>query len=151
MIVPASLGDASTCPLIKESRARPSECVLPCGADEVRRQLQGVRRKCDDEDEALSAAAAHGHTNIVSMLLDHGADIHAQADEALQAASRNGQSDTVALLLARGSDASALNGYALSLAQRYGHDAVASLLANAQEQARTGKAQARAPACCVLQ
>ena len=47
---------------------------------------------------ALRIAAYNGHTEIVKLLLEHGADIHARDDLALRWAARNGHTDTVELL-----------------------------------------------------
>ena len=44
---------------------------------------------------------------MVRLLLDRGADVHAENDEALRAARRNGHEAVIALLLERSADANA--------------------------------------------
>ena len=56
------------------------------------------------DDYPLRAAAREGHTEIVRILLDKGANIHAANDGALRLASQNNHSDTVSLLLERGAN-----------------------------------------------
>ena len=54
---------------------------------------------------ALQAASHHGHTEVVQLLLEHGADINAQGGcygSALQAASRDGLEAVIRLLLENG-------------------------------------------------
>jgi ankyrin repeat protein len=55
-------------------------------------------------DSALYSASTQGHTDVVALLLDRGADLHFQDGEPLMAAARNGHLSTVALLLDRGAD-----------------------------------------------
>lgn len=62
---------------------------------------------------ALSVAAQEGHDAIVSLLIAHGADVHAQQEEALRNAVKGGKGTTVALLLKEGADPNALEGEAL--------------------------------------
>ena len=47
-------------------------------------------------------AAANGHSPMVEVLIDRGADVHCGTDAPLAAASSNGHIETVNLLLARG-------------------------------------------------
>jgi hypothetical protein len=48
--------------------------------------------------KTLRLASYNGHTAIVALLLDRGADVHARDNFALMAASLNGHTATVALL-----------------------------------------------------
>ncbi|KAJ3326691.1 hypothetical protein HDU93_002336 [Gonapodya sp. JEL0774] len=57
------------------------------------------------EDGPLQAAALGGHVEVVSMLLDHGADILFSDNMALWLAVREGKAAVVRLLLERGADA----------------------------------------------
>ncbi|KAJ3326692.1 hypothetical protein HDU93_002337 [Gonapodya sp. JEL0774] len=52
----------------------------------------------------LQEAAVGGHVEVVSMLLDHGADIHFSGNVALWLAVREGKAAVVRLLLERGAD-----------------------------------------------
>ena len=54
--------------------------------------------------QALRFAAERGHIDIVRLLLDHGADIHAKDDQALRKASYSGHENVVQLLLEKGAD-----------------------------------------------
>ncbi|KAJ3334301.1 hypothetical protein HDU93_008026 [Gonapodya sp. JEL0774] len=56
------------------------------------------------EDGPLQTAALGGHVEVVSMLLDHGADIHFLDNMALWLAVREGKAAVVRLLLKRGAD-----------------------------------------------
>ena len=66
-------------------------------------------------DSALAGAAMNGHTETVSLLLDHGANIHTEIDEGpdtpLQLACIFGHTDTVKLLLERGADIHAVDAF----------------------------------------
>ena len=66
-----------------------------------------------------------GHTDVVALLLDRGADLHYADDHVLYWAAVNGHLETVLLLLRRG--ATALT-YILHASERHGHHAVADLL-----------------------
>ena len=83
---------------------------------------------------ALQAVSASGNEKIVSMLLDRGADVHAQGGHygnALQAASYWGHEGIVKLLLERGADVNAQGGYygnALQVASRNGCEQIVKLL-----------------------
>ncbi|MBB5052697.1 ankyrin repeat protein [Afipia massiliensis] len=58
-------------------------------------------------------AAAHGQTQLVKLLLNRGADIHAMDDKALRLAALKGHTDTVRLLLDRGAEIHAVDDGAL--------------------------------------
>jgi ankyrin repeat protein len=47
----------------------------------------------------LKRASEYGHLDVVNVLIDHGADVHASDDYALHWASRYGHTDVVKLLL----------------------------------------------------
>ena len=51
-----------------------------------------------DDDYALRSASGNGHPEVVRLLLEHGADVHAGDDYALRLASRNGHPEVVRLL-----------------------------------------------------
>jgi hypothetical protein len=85
---------------------------------------------------SLMYAVEHGHCTMAELLLDKGADAHAQGgyfDNALQAASYGGHEAVVRLLLDRGADVNAQGGEygnALQAASYRGHEAVVRLLLN---------------------
>ena len=72
----------------------------------------------------------YGRTEIVKLLLDHGADLHAWYDFALRYAADDGHTDTVKLLLDRGAKIHADNDQALYLAAEYGNTETVKLLLN---------------------
>ncbi|KAJ2261939.1 hypothetical protein GGI01_001911 [Coemansia sp. RSA 376] len=85
----------------------------------------------DGDDLALRIAAGRGHTGIVNMLLDAGADAEALHGEPLALAAANAHADTVRALLGRGADAGAEHSRALRSAVLCGDantDSVAALL-----------------------
>ena len=51
-------------------------------------------------NEAFRYASRYGHTEIVKVLLEAGADVHALDDNALRYASENGHTETVKVLKA---------------------------------------------------
>ena len=55
-----------------------------------------------DDDLALGWAAQKGHHEVVKLLLESGANVHAHDDGALRQASRNGHSRVVNLFLKNG-------------------------------------------------
>ncbi|KAJ7112583.1 ankyrin repeat-containing domain protein [Mycena epipterygia] len=83
---------------------------------------------------ALHAASAWGHTNIVCLLLEKGADINAvnaKHRTALQVASCRGHTETVSVFLEKGADVNAVGneyGNTLQGASRWGHTETVHLL-----------------------
>ena len=78
--------------------------------------------------DALTAAAIRGHIKVVSLLLERGADVHANDDEALKSAAESGRTAVVKLLLDYGANAHAANDSALLSAIKYGRFDVVRLL-----------------------
>lgn len=81
-------------------------------------------------DLALRFAAEAGHTKVVSLLLDHGANIHADNDAALVWSVNKGRKEVVELLLDRGANLHVQNDRPLRLAAEQGHKEVVELLLN---------------------
>ncbi|KAK3168224.1 hypothetical protein OEA41_004670 [Lepraria neglecta] len=101
------------------------------GAD----MLRLVRLLISEGGNALILASIRGLRQIVQLLLDHGADVHAQVGprgDALQAASsHSNEIEVPKLLLANGADVNAHGGdfvTPLGSASRAGHDQVVQLL-----------------------
>ena len=84
-----------------------------------------------DVDIALPDASFYGYDEMVSMLLNAGADVHADDDEALRWASEYGYLKVVSLLLDAGANVHAKDDLALRLASEKGHVEVVYLLLNA--------------------
>jgi ankyrin repeat protein len=53
-----------------------------------------------EDDLAIRLASVRGHTEVVQLLLNAGADVHARNDEAIRLASKWGRTEVVQLLLA---------------------------------------------------
>ncbi|KAI9856111.1 MAG: hypothetical protein M1813_009229 [Trichoglossum hirsutum] len=104
----------------------PSKLLLEKGAD--------VNAQGGDYGNALQAASAKGHDQIVQQLLEKGADINAQGGyygNALQAASFEGHDQIVQQLLEKGVDINAQGGRygnALQAASFEGHDQIVQQL-----------------------
>jgi len=80
------------------------------------------------KDQALMSASMNGHADVVSLLIQHGADVHALKDQALMLASANGHADVVALLIQHGANVRTQRSGALQMASLNGHTAVIQLL-----------------------
>ena len=72
--------------------------------------------------------STYQHSMITELLLNNGADIHANNDQALICAATNGETDTVALLLKRGANIHAQNDRALRNAIFYEHVSTIKIL-----------------------
>jgi len=79
------------------------------------------------DEPALRSAARSGRAEIVSLLLENHADVHAKDDQALLLAAENGHVETVKVLLEHGADYHAKNDRALQSAASHGHIDVISL------------------------
>jgi len=82
----------------------------------------------DGKEMALSCASRRGHTKIVEMLLETGADVHHRDDGALAWASSRGHIGIVKLLLEAGADIHAKDDWSLRGASSYGHPRVVEIL-----------------------
>ncbi|KGO60646.1 NACHT nucleoside triphosphatase [Penicillium expansum] len=104
----------------------PAQHLIAEGAD--------VNAQGGKYSNALQAASAEGHQEIVKLLLDKGAEINAQGGtygNALQAASARGHQQIVILLLDKGADINAQGstyGNALQAASAGGHQEIIKLL-----------------------
>lgn len=76
---------------------------------------------------ALRWACSHGRLEVAKLLLEHGADIHAGSEDALYQAAKNGHQDVVQLLLAQGADPARCQD-AIRRAEERGHSQVAAML-----------------------
>src|SRR5690349_15370392 len=57
-----------------------------------------------EDDLALRSASYTGYTNIVKLLVEKGANVHASGNEALLYAAKRGDDKTVGYLLSKGAD-----------------------------------------------
>ncbi|KAJ6579081.1 ankyrin repeat domain-containing protein [Mycena vulgaris] len=86
------------------------------------------------KDQALYAASYNGHSQMVQLLIDNGADVNAQGGyfkNALQAASLNGHELVVKLLIDKGANVNAQGGYfgnAMQAASWNGNESMVQLL-----------------------
>ncbi|KAF2193473.1 ankyrin, partial [Zopfia rhizophila CBS 207.26] len=81
---------------------------------------------------ALHVAASHGNEDMAMLLLDHGANIHAEEDKSgytpLDMAVEEDRQRMALLLLQRGADVMDGKGLPMFLAKTNGHDGMARLL-----------------------
>lgn len=102
--------------------------------DEKKREYDEKMQTCilDFEDPhidaALVSACEEGHTELVKLLLEKGADIHAEDDDSLRRASKNGHFEIVKLLLENGVNIHAGKDSALYVSCVNGHTDIVKLL-----------------------
>jgi hypothetical protein len=72
-------------------------------------------------DKILWMSAKHGNLDIVSYLIEHGADIHARRDHALRWCAKNGHLDVVKYLVNHGADIHSHHNGALFESAANGH------------------------------
>lgn len=109
------------------------EKVLRCAAENghleiVKLLLEAGADVHAEDNYALRWAATNGHTEIVRLLLEAGADVHAQNKFALKWTAYKGHTEVVRLLLEAGADVHAGDNFALKWAARNGHTEVVELL-----------------------
>jgi len=81
-----------------------------------------------DNDNALRWASKNGHLEVVEFLVEKGADIHANNDGALKWASKNGYLEVVEFLVEKGADIHANNDCSLRQASANGRLEVVEFL-----------------------
>ena len=81
-----------------------------------------------DDDYALRWSARNEHIEVVKLLLEKGANIHADNDYALRWSAKNGHIEVVKLLLEKGANIHADDDYALRLSACYGQIEVVKYL-----------------------
>jgi hypothetical protein len=81
-----------------------------------------------DDNDAIILASQNGHLDVVKLLLEYGSDVHEQNNYAIQYASQNGHLYVVKLLLESGADIHANDNYAIRMESKYGHLDVVKLL-----------------------
>jgi ankyrin repeat protein len=110
---------------VKKGKTAAVAALLAAGADV--HAWDGVH----EHDAALLWAADECHADIVKVLLEAGANVHALGDFALQQAADNGCLEIVQMLLEAGANVNADNSLALDWAAEEGHLAVVELLLQA--------------------
>jgi ankyrin repeat protein len=76
----------------------------------------------------LRWASQNGHIEVVKLLLEKGANIHADDDFSLRIASQQGHLEVVKLLIENGANVNAQDDYSLRWASQNGHIEVVKLL-----------------------
>jgi ankyrin repeat protein len=76
----------------------------------------------------LIEACSRGDVTEVKLLLENGADVHADVDRALRTAVISNKSEVVKLLLEKGADVHAADSYAIRTACYYGYLEITKLL-----------------------
>ena len=103
-------------------------CACDAGDLPAVKRFMSVAGGAEVYAPALHAACAKGHLPIVELLLDAGADVHANAHSALEAACANGHVLVVDRLIAAGAYVLASADWALQAACDNGHVAVVERL-----------------------
>jgi ankyrin repeat protein len=80
------------------------------------------------DNGAIRMASYYGHLDVVKLLVESGADVHPYDNLAIRHASRNGHLAVVKLLVESGADVHAQNNYAIRIASENGHLDVVKLL-----------------------
>ena len=93
-------------------------------------------------DRAMHAASFYGHTPVVALLLDRGADVRFREGISLVSASEHGHLVTAALLLDRGANVNAQNDRPLLLAAQNGHLEMVRLLLDRRADAQAEESRA---------
>ena len=101
------------------------------GHPEVVKLLLEAGADVHADEYALRLASIGGHTEVVKLLHEAGADAHADDDYALRCASCNGHTEVVKVLLEAGDDVHACDDHALRWASSNGHTEVVKLLLEA--------------------
>ena len=81
-----------------------------------------------DTNQLFLTASKKGHLEIVKLLIQNGADIHAENDYALRWASQEGHIEVVTFLIQNGADIHAENEYALRWSSENGHLEIVKIL-----------------------
>jgi|SRR5271163_2483590 len=105
--------------------------------ERVERLLKFRAQANSDDSQALRLAAAGGHNKIIDLLIENGADVHAEEDTeygALAQATEYGHITTVELLLKKNPSERARS-IALGIAREKGQDNLAQLLEESCEPA----------------
>ena len=80
---------------------------------------------------AIKFASENGHTKVVKLLIDEGADVKADDNYAIKFAAANGHTEVVKLLIDEGADVKAENNYAIRRATTNDHTEVVKMLIEA--------------------
>ena len=129
----AKAGRLDVCAALLDAGAAELDLALFCASYEGHTPVVALLldRGADvhfDEDDALVTACFRGHLATATLLLDRGADVHAQDDEPLTLAAEEGHLETVRLLLDRGALAQAQDNWSLRMAALSGRLEIAKLL-----------------------